>query len=216
MSSVILVDDHELIRQGLRRAFDRDGHFEVAGEASSVEEALCQIRMHAPTVVVTDLQLPDRTGIDLIRELREESDTLGLVLLTMHAGDDTLFAALEAGASSLVSKEAPADDVVSAAKQAAVSPRSFSARDLVGAMTRRRAPQPESKLSDREQEILTLLSEGLGVSAIARRLYISDSTAKTHISRIYDKLGAANRAQAIMLAIRAGFLRADDAAGTRV
>lgn len=206
MSTVILVDDHELIRHGLRRAFDRDGTFDVAGEASSVEEALCQIRRHSPDVVVTDLQLPDRTGMDLIRELRATSDSIGLVLLTMHAGDDTLFAALEAGASALVSKEAPADDVVSAARQAAVSPRSFSARDLVGAMTRRRAPQSEPLLSGREQEILLLISEGHGVAAISRRLFISDSTTKTHISRIYDKLGAANRAQAIMLAVRSGLL----------
>ncbi len=123
----------------------------------------------------------------------------------MYAGDEQLFGALEAGASAFVSKDSPSEDVLAAARHASVSPRSFAAADLAGAMQRRLSPSGP-QLSNRETEVLHLLAEGLGVAGIARRLYVSESTAKTHISKIYEKLGAANRAQAIMLAIRSGLL----------
>ena len=115
------------------------------------------------------------------------------------------FAALEAGASAFVAKDAPADDVVAAARHALVAPRSFTAANLADAMRRKMEPSGP-QLSPRELEVLGLLAEGLGVAAIARKLYVSESTAKTHISKIYEKLGAANRAQAIMAAIRAGLI----------
>jgi DNA-binding NarL/FixJ family response regulator len=133
---------------------------------------------------------------------------LGLVVLTMYAGDEQLFAALEAGASAFVAKDAPAADVVAAARNASISPRSFTAADLADAMRRKMSPTGP-QLSPREAEVLKLLAEGLGVAAIASKLYVSESTAKTHISKIYEKLGAANRAQAIMNAIRAGLLTED-------
>ena len=204
-SRVLLVDDHDLIRQGLARAFERDAEFTVVGEAGSLSEARDLAKSLHPTVVVTDVRLPDGTGLDLVRELRQAEPHLGIVVLTMYAGDEQLFAALDAGASAFVSKDAPADDVVNAARQAVVSPRSFAAAELTEAMRRRLSPTGP-QLSPREREVLELLAEGLGVAAIARHLYVSESTAKTHISKIYEKLGAANRAQAIMAAIRSGLL----------
>jgi DNA-binding NarL/FixJ family response regulator len=208
--SVLLVDDHELIRQGLARAFERTSDFTLAGEASSVDEGIAKAQELQPDVVVTDVRLPDGTGLDLVRELRAESATMGIVVLTMYAGDEQLFGALEAGASAFVSKDSPSDDVVAAARHAIVSPRSFAASDLTGAMQRRLTPTGP-QLSSRESEVLRLLAEGLGVAAIARQLFVSESTAKTHISKIYEKLGAANRAQAIMIAMRAGLLGQDPA-----
>ena len=205
VSTVLLVDDHDLIRQGLARAFERDADFTVIGEAGSLSEARDLAKALHPKVVVTDVRLPDGTGFDLVRELRQDDPLLGIVVLTMYAGDDQLFAALNAGASAFVAKDAPADDVVNAARQALISPRSFAAADLTEAMRRRMSPTGP-QLSPREKEVLELLAEGLGVAAIARHLYVSESTAKTHISKIYEKLGAANRAQAIMSAIRAGLL----------
>lgn len=202
---VLLIDDHELIRQGLRRAFERSGDFEVVGEAGTVADGQALAHETAPQVVVTDVRLPDGTGLDLARSLRAIDDQVGIVVLTMYAGDETLLAAMNSGASAFVSKDAPSADVVSAARQAAVSPRSFAARDLAGAMQRRMQPTGPV-LSARESEVLKLLAEGLGVAAIAQRLFVSESTAKTHISRIYEKLGAVNRAQAIMNAVRAGVL----------
>ena len=204
-TTILLVDDHDLIRQGLSRAFERQGDFEVVGQAASVAEGEDLAKSLAPDVVVTDVRLPDGTGLDLVRTLRLTNDEIGLVVLTMYAGDEQLFAALEAGASAFVAKDAPADDVIAAARHASVSPRSFTAANLADAMRRKMSPTGP-QLSPRETEVLSLLAEGLGVTAIARQLFVSESTAKTHISKIYEKLGAANRAQAIMNAIRAGLL----------
>ena len=206
--TVVLVDDHDLIRQGLAHAFDRHDDFTVVGEAGSISEGAQLVETLKPTVVVTDVRLPDGTGLDLVRKLRGSDPDVGIVVLTMYAGDDQLFAALEAGASAFVAKDAPSDDVVAAARHATVSPRSFTAANLAEAMRRRMSPTGP-QLSPRETEVLRLLAEGLGVAAIARQLYVSESTAKTHISKIYEKLGAANRAQAIMNAIRAGLLSDD-------
>lgn len=202
---VLLVDDHELIRQGLSRAFERQPDFSVVGEAGTVAEGLRLCHELSPHVVVSDVRLPDGTGLDLVRQVRTRDAQIGLVVLTMYAGDEQLFEALEAGASAFVAKDAPADDVVAAARHAIVSPRSFTAANLADAMRRRMTPTGP-QLSPRENEVLRLLADGLGVAAIARKLFVSESTAKTHISKIYDKLGAANRAQAIMHAIRAGLL----------
>lgn len=206
---VLLVDDHELIRQGLRRAFDRNSEFTVVDEASSVSQALSLANKAKPDVVVCDIRLPDGSGLDVVRALRKQRADIGLVVLTMYAGDEHLFEALEAGASAFVPKDAPADDVVAAARHAAISPSNFTAPDLAEAMRRRMSAAAGPALSPREAEVLALLAEGLGVAPISRRLYISESTTKTHISKIYDKLGAANRAQAIMKAIQAGLIKAD-------
>jgi DNA-binding NarL/FixJ family response regulator len=205
---VLLVDDHDLIRQGLSRAFERDMDFTIVGEAATMEEATALLQAHQPTVVVTDVRLPDGTGLDLVRTIRRRDDETGIVVLTMYAGDEQLVAALEAGASAFVAKDAPADDVLAAARHAAISPRSFTAANLADAMRRKMTPTGP-QLSPREAEVLRLLAEGQGVASIARALFVSESTAKTHISKIYEKLGAANRAQAIMNAIRAGLLTDD-------
>jgi DNA-binding NarL/FixJ family response regulator len=204
-TTVVLVDDHELIRQGLRRAFERTGDFTVVGEAGSVARALEVIGSTTPDVVIFDVRLPDGSGLDAARKVRESNPTMGIVVLTMYAGDDQLFGALEAGASAFVPKDAPADDVISAARHAAVSPRAFTATDLAGAMQRRLSPSGP-QLSPREREVLGLLAYGLGVAAISKQLYISESTTKTHISKVYEKLGAANRAQALMTAMRLGLI----------
>jgi DNA-binding NarL/FixJ family response regulator len=205
---VLLIDDHDLIRQGLARAFERHDDFELVGQAASVADGLRQFTALSPAVVVTDVRLPDGTGLDLVREIRKRGHDTGVVVLTMYAGDEQLFAALEAGASAFVAKDAPSDEVVAAARHALVSPRSFTAADLGGAMRRKMTPAGP-QLTQREAEVLSLLARGFSVSAIGRSIFVSDSTAKTHISKIYEKLGASNRADAIMKAVRSGLL-ADD------
>jgi len=205
MKKVLLVDDHDLIRQGLRRAFERADDFTVVAEASSVAEGLAVAAQHQPDVVLMDIRLPDGSGLDAVKKLRAANPHMGIVVLTMYAGDEHLFGALEAGASAFVPKDAPADDVVAAARHAAASPEAFSAADLANAMKRRLAPSGP-QISPREREVLGLLADGLAVSQIARKLFISESTAKTHISKLYEKLGAGNRAQAIMSAMRMGLI----------
>src|SRR6478672_4684811 len=181
-TTVLLVDDHELIRQGLA--------------------AWKNLR---PDVVVTDLQLPDGSGLDIVRSLRAESPEVGLVMLTMHSGDAQIFAAMEAGASAFLNKEARGSEVVGAAAHAAKAPRSFLCSGLTGAVMRR-ATTAAGRLSPREQEILELLADGLKAGEIARRLYLGESTVKSHITHLYEKLGASNRAQALVTAMRRGLL----------
>ncbi|WP_067438195.1 response regulator transcription factor [Nocardioides jensenii] len=204
-TSVLLIDDHELIRTGLARAFERDPSMTVIGQAGSVAQAMAAYNALRPDVVVTDVQLPDGTGLDIVRAIRQHNQTVGLVILTMHSGDDQIFAAMEAGASAFVGKDAPSREVVSAARHSAISPRTFLCSGLAGAMMRR-ATDDRPRLSEREQEVLALLAEGLGTGALAGKLYMSESTAKTHIAKIYQKLGATNRAQALVTAMRLGLL----------
>lgn len=212
-TTVLLVDDHELIRQGLARAFERDDEMAVVGQAGGVAAGLAAWKELRPDVVVTDLQLPDGHGLEIVRAVRALSDTTGLVVLTMHAGDDQIFAAMEAGASGFVGKDTRANEVVSAAKHAAVAPRTFLCAGLSQAVMRRATSPAPPKLSSREAEVLALLADGLGTGEIASSLFMSDSTAKTHITHIYQKLGAANRAQALVTAMRLGLL--DHAAAQR-
>lgn len=205
-TTVLLVDDHELIRQGLARAFERDTDMVVVGQAGSVLEAKSAFERLQPDVVVTDLQLPDGNGLDVVRDIRSSNGATGVVVLTMHAGDHQIFEAMEAGASAFVGKDSKATEVVSAAKHAAVAPRTFLCAGLSAAMMRRATAPSPPKLSGREEQVLGLLADGLGTSEIAGSLYMSESTAKTHITHIYQKLGAANRAQALVAAMRLGLL----------
>jgi len=204
---ILLVDDHELIREGLAAVIDLEDDMEVVATAANVAGALAEFEAHSPDVVVTDLQVPDGTGLDIIRSIRKSSDRTGLILLTMHSGDDQIFAAMESGASGFVGKDAPSSEVIKAARHSAVSPRAFVCAGLSGAMMRRVSGE-STALSEREHDVLLLLAEGLGAAAIGARLYLSESTAKSHIARIYQKLGAANRAQALVTAMRIGLLSA--------
>ncbi|WGL53806.1 response regulator transcription factor [Nocardioides sp. BP30] len=213
MTSVLLVDDHELIREGLAGVIDLEEDLDVVAQAGTVADALALYARLSPDVVVADLQLQDGTGLDILRAIRRQSNTTGVVVLTMHSGDDQIFAAMEAGASGFVGKDAPSQEVVRAARHAAVSPRSFVCSGLVGAMMRRHTSE-STRLSDREHDVLVLLADGLGAAAIGERLYLSESTAKSHIARIYQKLGAANRAQALVTAMRIGLLSSVNPTGS--
>ncbi|GAA5151417.1 response regulator transcription factor [Nocardioides marinquilinus] len=202
---LLLVDDHELIRSGLGTVIGMEPDMDVVGTAATVAEALERIRELRPNVIVADLQLQDGTGLDIVRAVRSKRSDVGVIVLTMHSGDDQIFAAMEAGASGFVGKDAPSSEVVKAARHAAVSPGSFICAGLVGAMMRRTTGESAS-LTKREHDVLLLLADGLSASAIGERLYLSESTAKSHITRIYQKLGATNRAQALVTAMRIGLL----------
>lgn len=203
--TVLLVDDHELIRNGLGAVLDLEPDLQVVATAGSVAEGIQRYHEVSPDVVVTDLQMQDGTGLDVVRTLRKESDKVGLVVLTMHSGDEQIFAAMQAGASGFVGKDAPSTEVIKAARHAAVSPKAFVCAGLVGAMMRRQSAE-STALTEREHDVLLLLAEGLNAAAIGQKLYLSESTTKSHIARIYQKLGAANRAQALVTAMRIGLL----------
>jgi DNA-binding NarL/FixJ family response regulator len=209
MPTVLLVDDHDLIRQGLRRAFERDSDFSVVGEASTVADCLLLAAELKPEVAVVDINLLDGDGLSAVTELRATQPTMGIVVLTMYDDDDHLFRAMEAGASAFVPKSVSTDQVLAAARHAASAPLSFSATDLAEAMRRRMAPTGP-RLSHRESQLLELLSEGFSIAVVAQRMFISESTVKTHISKLYEKLGASNRAQALMTAVRLGLIGTSD------
>jgi DNA-binding NarL/FixJ family response regulator len=202
---VLLVDDHDLIREGLRGAFNLDTGMEVVGTAKNVAGALRLYDELKPDVVVTDLQMQDGTGLDVVRQVRKDRRETGVVVLTMHSGDEQIFAAMEAGASAFVGKDAPSTEVVKAARHAAVSPRSFLCAGLTDAMLRR-ATAVANQLTSREYDVLKLLADGLSAAEIGSRIHLSESTVKSHLAKIYQKLGVTNRSQALVTAMRTGLL----------
>jgi DNA-binding NarL/FixJ family response regulator len=208
MTRVMLVDDHHLVRQAVGRAVDSEPDLDVVAHAGSLAEGMSLLHVERPDVLIVDVSLPDGNGIELVRTARELSPAIGIVVLTMHGDDDTLLRALEAGASALVLKSATLDNVVDAVRRAATAPEVFAAAGLAAAM-RRRNDTDRPRLTPRETEVLGLLKDGMSVSQVARGLYMSESTVKTHVAKIYDKLGATNRAQALMTAIRQGLVVAN-------
>lgn len=165
-----------------------------------------------PDVVTMGLALPDRDGMDLARELRDRYQSLGLIILTSQAEDAVLFRALDTGASAFVSKHASAPEILGAIRHAAVAASSFTAAGLAQALRRRNEAPSRPLLSSRETQVLHLLRDGRSVPTVASVLFVSLSTAKTYVARLYEKLGAANRAQALMTAVRLGLIDGDHAA----
>jgi DNA-binding NarL/FixJ family response regulator len=202
-----IVDGHTLTRLGLRELTAMHPDIEIVGETASASVAPTLVANASPNVVTVAVSLPDGNGLALARELRALYPGLGIVILTGFGEDDVLFRALEAGASAYVAKTAPVEEVLSAIRHAAVAASSFTASGLASAVARRRAIADRLALSQRESEVLGLLQQGLSIPAIATQLYISQSTAKTYVARLYEKLGAANRSQALMAALYHGLLR---------
>jgi DNA-binding NarL/FixJ family response regulator len=208
---VVVVDGHTLTRFGLTTLAAAHPDLEVVAEASTAAEAPAVIAASAPDVVTVAVGLPDADGLRLARDLRDRYPSLGIVVLTAHGEDDVLFRALETGASAFVGKSAPVEEILCAIRHAAVAASSFTAAGLATAMARRQSTTARLALSPREREVLALLQDGVSIPAIARTLYVSPSTAKTYVSRLYEKLGASNRAQALMAALRNGLIRNDAA-----
>jgi DNA-binding NarL/FixJ family response regulator len=210
-----IVDGHTLTRYGLRELVAQHPDIEVVAECGSVAKAARVLTATAPDVVTVDVTLPDGDGLQLARELRDRRADLGIVMLTSQGEDDLLFRALETGVSAFVPKTAPVDEVLAAIRHAAVAAASFTATGLATALARRRNAQDKMALSKREGEVLALLQDGLSIPAIAMSMFISQSTAKTYVARLYEKLGAANRAQALMTAMHFGLIRYERANSAR-
>jgi len=202
-----IVDGQTLTRYGLRELVAQHSDIEIVAECQSAAEAPAMVAAARPDVVTVDVVLPDGDGLRLAREFRDRYADLGIVILTSQPEDDVLFRALETGVSAFVAKTAPLEEVLGAIRHAAVAASSFTASGLATAVARRRAMQDRLALSPRETEVLRLLHDGLSVPAIALEMFISVSTAKTYVARLYEKLGAANRAQALMAAMHHGLIQ---------
>ncbi len=209
--SVALVDDHAVVREAVAGMLEAQDEITVVGQAGSLTEGLALVDRlltrppEGHLVAVVDVTMPDGSGLSLVRTARERSKDIGLVVLTMLNDDTTLLEALDAGASALVRKSAPSEQVISAVRRAAEMPGEFSASGLAEAM-RRQADSPQTNLTAREAEVLRLLVEGSSVAQVGRQLFMSPSTVKTHIGKIYEKLGAHNRASAVIAAVRLGLV----------
>lgn len=206
MIRVAVIDGHTVTRFGLFLLFTGQLDIKFLADASNVDAGRQLIAKHQPDVVTVAATLPDGDGLQLARELRDCYPNLGIVVLTSRGEDDVLFRALEAGASAFVARNAQTGEILAAVRHASVAAASFSATGLASAMARRDRFDVGHRLSPREHQVLELLGQGLSIVAIARQMYVSHSTAKTYVARIYEKLGASNRAQALMTAVREGLI----------
>jgi DNA-binding NarL/FixJ family response regulator len=203
---VFLVDDHEVVRGGLRSLLEVDGDIEIVGEASTAEEAVTRGVALGPDVAVLDVRLPDGDGIEVCRELKSRLPNLQCLMLTSFADDEALLAAIMAGASGYVLKQIRGNDLLDAVRRVA------SGESLIDpAMTKRvldrlrKGPEHDERtdqLSDQERRVLDLVAEGLTNRQIAERLYLAEKTVKNYVSNMLSKLGMDRRSEAAAYAAR--------------
>lgn len=201
-----VIEAHTLCQQGLVRIIEHEPDFELVGEAVSIAQASARLPQWTPDVATVAAALPDGDGLAMVRKLRGRYPKLGTVVLGASGDDGALLRAMDSRASAYVATSAPAGEIVAAIRHAAVAPGSFTASGLAQALGRRRTGE---LLSPRERQVLALLMEGRSIAAIASSMQLSHSTAKTYTARLYEKLGAANRTQAVMAAIRLGLIAQD-------
>ena len=190
---ILLVDDHPSVRSGIKRAIESAG-MSCCGEAASRTEAFAQIAHKSPEGVILDLNLPDGSGLDIVQWIRKHSKEMAIVILTMSDEESHLIAAMRAGASAFVKKSAPLEDVVSSLRSALRQPKNFTAADLTNALKKSEAADV---LTPRELMVLHALSLPGTNSQLAKSLFISEATFKTHLTAIYRKFGVSNRFGAV-------------------
>jgi DNA-binding NarL/FixJ family response regulator len=200
--SVLVIDDHESVRAGIKAALSRAGHVCV-GEAGSISEARAQISHTNPQVIVVDLSLPDGNGLEIVQWARSISERIGIVVLTLNPAQDFLLTVMKSGASAFVEKSAPLAELISAIEHSFIAPLSFSAQGISRVMKK---DHEANALTTREIQVLEKLSDGLSASSIGLELFITQATVKTHLASIYRKLDSKNRIQAIIAAKKIGLL----------
>ena len=193
---VLIVDDHPIVRAGLEQALI-EANFEICAVAASKNEAIAQIARTNPDLILLDLNLPDGSGFEVANWARGISDEIGIVILTLNDAPELLLAALAAQASGFVLKSAPISEVIATLERALVTPLSFTATGLHRAL---KAKERLPILSTRELEVLNILAIGKSTKEIAKQLYLSEPTIKTHLASIYRKLEVNNRISAVAVA----------------
>jgi DNA-binding NarL/FixJ family response regulator len=210
--TILIADDHTLFRSGLRALFASLTRYAVVGDATSGTEAVTQAEALQPDVVLMDIQMPDMNGIEATRRIVQTSPHIGVIMLTMFEDNDSVFAAMRAGARGYVLKGADQEEMVRTIDAVARGDAHFGAaiaqRLMVFfAQPNNLPPDVFPELTERERELLDLIAQGLNNDAIARRLTISPKTVRNHVSNIFAKLQVADRAEAIVKAREAGFGR---------
>lgn len=199
---LLIIDDHEIVREGIANIAKRDG-IDVVGVADTKEVAIATIAATNPDVITVDLSLPDGSGLEIVKFARRNSQKLGIVVISILDDDSNLLACMNAGASAFISKTAPLNEIISAIQGAYKSPLSFTSKDLVRAVNSRIF---RAALTTRELEILALLPSGLNGDELAKELFITQATLKTHLNSIYRKLQVRNRSGAVSEAKRRGLI----------
>jgi NarL family two-component system response regulator LiaR len=205
MIRLLLVDDHAVVREGLRAFLRLQPDLEVCGEAADGDSAVDLAASLHPDVVVLDLLMPNGDGLSALQRLRSAAPSSRVLVLTSYADDAQLFAAMEAGATGYMLKDVAPDALAAAIREVAAGRPALHPQ--VARRLMRQAPNPDTSpgladLTARERDVLRLLAEGLANKEIARRLRIGEKTVKTHVSRVLSKLGVLDRTQAAVLAIR--------------
>jgi DNA-binding NarL/FixJ family response regulator len=211
---VVIADDQALVRTGFRAIVSHEPDLDVVGEAGDGRAAVEQVRLHRPDVVLMDIRTPGMDGLEATRLLTANRSTARVLILTTFDLDEYVFAALRAGASGFLLKDAPDDQLLTAirviaAGDALIAP-SVTRRliaEFANQPTQTDRPEQLESLTPRERDVLRLLARGMSNSEIAAALFLGDATIKTHVSRILTKLGLRDRVQAVVLAYESGLTR---------
>lgn len=200
---VFLLDDHEVVRRGVRDLLDAEPDISVVGEAGTAAETLVRVEGTTPDVAVLDVRLPDGDGVTVCRELRSRHPDLACLMLTSFADDEALFDAILAGAAGYVLKQIRGADLVGAVRTVAAGGSLLDPRATAAVMQRMRTPKPDdplASLTEQERRILELIGEGLTNREIGARMFLAEKTVKNYVSNLLSKLGLQRRTQVAVLA----------------
>jgi DNA-binding NarL/FixJ family response regulator len=203
---VLIADDHPVVRAGLQGMLLGQPDIQVVGEAVTGAEAIAMTEQLRPSVVLMDLRMPEMDGVSATVRIRERWPQTHILVLTTYDGDADILRAIEAGATGYLLKDTPRDDLFRAIRAAAKGESFLTPAVATRLIGRVRAPVEDS-LSDREVEVLTLVAQGASNKEVAKQLWISEATVKTHLIHIFGKLGVSDRTAAVTLALERGILR---------
>jgi two-component system response regulator DevR len=203
---VFLVDDHEVVRQGVRSLIDASGDLLVVGEADSVETGLARVLAVQPDVAILDVRLPDGNGVELCREIRSRLPHVSCLMLTSYSDDEALFEAIIAGASGYVLKQVRGGELIDAIRRVARGEHLLDPAVTGRVMKRLSSPSPDdarlASLTAREREVLDLIGQGLTNRQIGERMYLAEKTVKNYVSGLLAKMGMERRTEAAVFVAR--------------
>jgi DNA-binding NarL/FixJ family response regulator len=206
MIKLLIVDDHAVLRDGLKTIIESEDDIKVIGEAVSGSDALNKVNELAPNIILMDINLPGMNGIEVTRILKQQYPQIRVLILTMHSHEEYFMAAIKEGADGYLLKDAPSDQVVEAVRtvfhgESVIHP-SLTRKLLNFHQQNQRKDKEENSLTEREREVLACLVEGLTNKEIGERLFVSDKTVKIHVSNIFKKLNVKSRSQVIIHAVQ--------------
>jgi DNA-binding NarL/FixJ family response regulator len=205
----MITDDHPVVRAGLRGMLSGEPDFEVVGEATNGKEALALIGELRPDVVLMDLRMPEMDGVTAISHIKAEYPETQILVLTTYESDADILRAIETGATGYLLKDAPREDLFGAIRLAAEGKSPLAPTVATRIMQRMRGDAEEEALSTREIEVLELVARGTSNKEIAKQLWVSETTVKSHMLHIFDKLSVTDRTAAVTESLRRGILRLD-------